>query len=297
MPADVGRGRGAGRAAGALGGALVAVGRGRRRRWPAGSTSPAPRICSAARRGWCAMSSERFAGLGLTARVAIAPTAGRGVGAGAASLRERQREMLRSLGRRPASDRSRPLPVAALRLPPEPTQTLERLGLKTIGALAGVPRRVAGAAVSRGRQSARCARPDAGAEARALVGDPGRAAAASDVPAGRAGRRSGGDGTGAGADGRALVRRAGAAAAGRAASWRSWPIGSTARSARPRPRPRCRRAIRRICVRLLSERVATLDPGFGFDGFALVGRAGASRWTRRRTRWSASRRASCKWRG
>ncbi|HEY0165387.1 MAG TPA: DUF6504 family protein, partial [Sphingomicrobium sp.] len=34
-----------------------------------------------------------------------------------------------------------PLPVAALRLSPHATRTLERLGLKTIGALAGVPRR------------------------------------------------------------------------------------------------------------------------------------------------------------
>jgi len=34
-----------------------------------------------------------------------------------------------------------PLPVAALRLPPGPTRTLELLGLKTIGQLAGVPRR------------------------------------------------------------------------------------------------------------------------------------------------------------
>jgi protein ImuB len=34
-----------------------------------------------------------------------------------------------------------PLPVAALRLSPEAVRTLERLGLKTIGALAGVPRR------------------------------------------------------------------------------------------------------------------------------------------------------------
>jgi protein ImuB len=34
-----------------------------------------------------------------------------------------------------------PLPVAALRLPAQATRTLERLGLKTIGALAGVPRR------------------------------------------------------------------------------------------------------------------------------------------------------------
>ena len=41
----------------------------------AGSTSAESRICSAASAGWCAMSQRRFAALGLTARVAIAPTA------------------------------------------------------------------------------------------------------------------------------------------------------------------------------------------------------------------------------
>ena len=66
----------------------------------------------------------RFARLGLTARVAIAGTAGAAWG-------------LARFG--PSSLDT--LPVAALRLPPAATRTLERLGLKTIGALAGVPRR------------------------------------------------------------------------------------------------------------------------------------------------------------
>ena len=59
------------------------------------------------------------------------------------------------------------LPVAALRLPPEATRTLERLGLKTIGTLAGIERRCARPALPRGRQSGRCARPRARAQARA----------------------------------------------------------------------------------------------------------------------------------
>jgi protein ImuB len=42
---------------------------------------------------------------------------------------------------RPLAARLAPLPVAALRLGPAPTRTLELLGLKTIGQLAGVPRR------------------------------------------------------------------------------------------------------------------------------------------------------------
>ena len=44
-------------------------------------------------------------------------------------------------GERDLSGLLAPLPVAALRLPPGPTRTLELLGLKTIGQLAGVPRR------------------------------------------------------------------------------------------------------------------------------------------------------------
>ena len=108
----------------------------------------------------------RFAAMGLTCRVALAATTGAAWGlarfssprwgeddsaklsevrgfsrfrkGGAPSPfplppREREKEDL--------ADLLAPLPVAALRLPPGPTRTLELLGLKTIGALAGVPRR------------------------------------------------------------------------------------------------------------------------------------------------------------
>jgi len=64
----------------------------------------------------------RFAALGLTARIAIAPTT-----AAAWAL-------ARYKGDIPA------LPVAALRLDPDTVRTLERLGLKTIGALTAMPR-------------------------------------------------------------------------------------------------------------------------------------------------------------
>ena len=226
---------------------------------------------------------QRFAGLGLTARVAIAPTAG---AAWALARFASPAEVLlyptmgseagRRLTARPLA-RRRPAPssgadAGARAARPEDHRRAGR------GAAA-----VAGAAVSRGGQSAGCARPDAGTEARALVGDPGRAAAASDIPAGRAGRRSGGDGTGAGADGRALVRRAGPAAAGgqaggvpglsgrrrgrrgrgrdRFADARSGASGAAARRARRDARSRVR--VRRV----------------------RAGRAsGASRWIRRRTR-------------
>ena len=78
----------------------------------------------------------RFAGMGLTCRVAIAATTGAAWGLarypspGPVSARGAE-----------LSDLLAPLPVAALRLPPGPTRTLELLGLKTIGQLAGVPRR------------------------------------------------------------------------------------------------------------------------------------------------------------
>jgi protein ImuB len=73
----------------------------------------------------------RFAGLGLSAFVAVAGTAGAAWGLARFSLR-RQGEGIETLSA---------LPVAALRLPAPVIRTLERLGLKTIGALVGVPRR------------------------------------------------------------------------------------------------------------------------------------------------------------
>ena len=65
----------------------------------------------------------RFASLGLTARVAIAPTA-----AAAWALSPFGGEALA------------PMPGSALRLDPHTVRTLERLGLKTIGALLEMPR-------------------------------------------------------------------------------------------------------------------------------------------------------------
>ena len=73
----------------------------------------------------------RFAALGLTARVAAAGTAGAAWGL-ARFAAQRKGDGLDAVG---------PLPVAALRLPAGVVRTLQRLGLKTIGALVGVPRR------------------------------------------------------------------------------------------------------------------------------------------------------------
>jgi len=74
-----------------------------------------------------------FAALGLTARVAIAPTAG-----AAWALARFGPHLVEAEGLPGALA---PLPVAALRLEARPVQILERLGLKTIGQLAGVPRK------------------------------------------------------------------------------------------------------------------------------------------------------------
>ena len=125
---------------------------------------------------------RRFAALGLTSRVAIAPTpgaawalahygpsphgppskyyfdgtlageggtrcaatGGRGDDATTAPplpARASRESTLSRKGERGLAELLAPLPVAALRLDPHAVRTLERLGLKTIGALVGVPRR------------------------------------------------------------------------------------------------------------------------------------------------------------
>ena len=73
---------------------------------------------------------RRFAGIGLTARVAIAPTA-----AAAWALAHHGPCICDDPEAKLA-----PLHVSALRLDGDTVRTLERLGLKTIGALLGVPR-------------------------------------------------------------------------------------------------------------------------------------------------------------
>ena len=86
-------------------------------------------------RGLVTDVQERFALAGLSTRIALAPTA-------AAAW------ALAHYGKAPAiicgtntGAKLADLPVAALRLPPEATRTLERLGLKAIGTLAGIERR------------------------------------------------------------------------------------------------------------------------------------------------------------
>jgi protein ImuB len=74
---------------------------------------------------------RRFAAIGLTARIAIAPTAA------AAWALSRQAPCICG---EDVATKLAPLHVSALRLDAATVRTLERLGLKTIGALIGLPR-------------------------------------------------------------------------------------------------------------------------------------------------------------
>ena len=84
--------------------------------------------------------AQRFARIGFTTRIAIAPTAaaawalarfGPSPGTSRHPLPQGERGLLERLA---------PLHVSALRLGPDTVRTLERLGLKTIGALLAMPR-------------------------------------------------------------------------------------------------------------------------------------------------------------
>ncbi|MEO7277800.1 MAG: DUF6504 family protein [Sphingomicrobium sp.] len=76
---------------------------------------------------------QRFWAIGFSAQVAIAPTAG------AAWALARYAPGICRAG--DIGPKLAPLPVPALRLPPQAVRTLERLGLKTIEMLAGIERR------------------------------------------------------------------------------------------------------------------------------------------------------------
>jgi len=77
--------------------------------------------------------TQRFAMQGMTARVAMAPTRG------AAQALARYGQVAICDGATLAKALN-PLPVAALRIVPDTVRLLDRLGLKTIGALADIPR-------------------------------------------------------------------------------------------------------------------------------------------------------------
>lgn len=79
---------------------------------------------------------KAFAAIGLTHRLAIAPTPG-----AAWALSRYGPDDKSVCGRDEIAARMAPLPVAALRLSPVAVRTLQRLGLKTIATLSGIERR------------------------------------------------------------------------------------------------------------------------------------------------------------
>ena len=198
----------------------------------------------------------RFAAMGLTARVAIAPTA---AAAWAFS--------------RFGGNELEPLHISALRLDPDTVRTLERLGLKTVGALAALPR-LALARRFRGAEDV------VDALDRALGRKPEPLTALAENPPPRALIKLEEPATHVEAAPQALdrlipklvaeleQRRLGA----RRLSLHGFRVdGSVARASVATTIPS--REPKHL-QRLLADKTAALDPGFGFDAFAL-----AADWT------------------
>ena len=209
--------------------------------------------------GLCRDVEHRFAGLGLSVRVAVAETAG----AAWALARFGGAAPGRAL-----ADALAPLPVAALRLPPGPTRTLERLGLKTIGELAGVPRR------SLARRFREADNP-LDALDRMLGRKPEPLTAAPFEPPPRALLRLAEPVAEPGAAGAALdllvpglvaqleARQLGARRLALSGFRVDGSVGqASVATALPSREPK-------HLARLLADKAAAIDPGFGFDGFAL----------------------------
>ncbi|HZB68757.1 MAG TPA: DUF6504 family protein, partial [Sphingomicrobium sp.] len=206
---------------------------------------------------------RRFAALGLTSRVAIAPTPG-----AAWALARFGRG---GICRKDLAVALAPLPVAALRLPTGAVRTLERLGFKTIGALAGVPRR---ALARRFRET------DNPLDAldRALGRKPEPLVATQCEPPPRASFGLAEPATDPAVLPSALARLADPLArelgrrrlGARRVAFHGFRVDgevgeAEAETALPTRDPA-------HIVRLLADKVAGLDPGFGFDGFALTAR-------------------------
>ena len=224
---------------------------------------------------------RRFAVLGLTSRVAIAPTPGAAWALARYSKKTLTLPPLRG-GSLPLPRAGEgwgeglaallaPLPVAALRLPPQAVRTLERLGFKTIGALTGVPRR---ALARRFREA------DNPLDAldRALGRKPEPLIATPCEPPPRASFRLAEPASDPAVLPSALarladplVRELGRRRLGaRRIAFHGFRVDgevgeAEAETALPTRDPA-------HIVRLLADKVQTLDPGFGFDGFALSAR-------------------------
>ena len=198
----------------------------------------------------------RFAAMGLTARVAIAPTAA----AAWAFSHFGGNELT-------------PLHVSALRLDPDTVRTLERLGLKTIGALLAVPR-LALARRFRGAENVLDALDRAlGRKAEPLT-------AAADDPPPRATLRLEEPATHPEAAGQALdrlipklVRKLEKRHLGaRRISLTGFRVdGSVAEACVATAIPsRDPKHLHRLLAGAMEKGAAALDPGFGFDAFALA---------------------------
>lgn len=204
---------------------------------------------------------KRFAAAGLTARVAIAPTA-----AAAWALAHHAPCVC---SRDQLEPKLAPMHVSALRLEADTVRTLERLGLKTIGALAGLPR-LALARRFRGAEDV------VDALYRALGAKPEPLTAAADDPPPRATLRLEEPAVHIEAAVHALERlipklvvqleerHLGA----RRLSLTGFRVDSSTAAASvataiPSRDPK-------HLQRLLADKAAALDPGFGFDAFALV---------------------------
>jgi protein ImuB len=205
---------------------------------------------------------QRFAALGLTSRVAIAPTPGAAWALARYGGGICRKDLAAALA---------PLPVAALRLPPDAVRTLERLGFKTIGALAGVPRRALARrfrdadnpldaldrALGRKPEPLIATRSEPPPRASFGVAEPASDPAVLPSALARL------------AD--PLVRELGRRRLGaRRIAFHAFRVDgevgeAEAETALPTRDPA-------HIVRLLADKVAGLDPGFGFDGFALTAR-------------------------
>ena len=168
-------------------------------------------------------------------------------------------------------DRLAPLPVAALRLSPAANHTLNRLGLKTIGALVGVPRR------SLARRFREADNP-LDALDRLLGRTPEPLTGLADEPPPRAVLRLAEPVADPGILGNALARLADPLAAQLAArrlgarrvALTAWRVDGEVREVEAETSLPTREAGH--IVRLLAEKVGVIDPGFGIDAFALTAR-------------------------
>jgi protein ImuB len=194
----------------------------------------------------------RFAAMGLTTRVAIAPTA---AAAWAFS--------------RFGGDELAQLHVSALRLEPDTVRTLERLGLKTIGALTALPR-LALARRFRGAEDV------VDALDRALGRKPEPLTALADDPPPRAMLKLEEPATHPEAAPQALERLVPKLVAeleerhlgARRLSLQGYRVDGSVATASVATAIASREP--KHLQRLLADKAAALDPGFGFDAFALV---------------------------